>query len=389
MPLEHIETALRKCVAPEFVFGNGARKMVGKYAKNLGAKKVLIVTDPGVIQAGWLEDVTDSLLSVNIPFIIFDDVVPNPRDFNVSAGAKIYHDHQCDGIVSVGGGSPMDCAKGIGIVVSSMQNILEFEGVDKIRYPLPPLICVPTTAGTSADVSQFAIINDSTRHVKIAIVSKSIVPDVALIDPETTLSMSLSLSIYTGLDALTHAFEAYVSNANSSITDIYALEAIDLLFRFLPKVVENEDDIDARAAVMMASLLAGLAFSNASLGVIHAMAHSLGGWLDLPHGLCNAILLDKAVAYNFPYAQKRYIDIASRMGVTCKTLSTKECESVFLKELAYFKESLGLTQKLGHLGVKEEDIAHLSSMSLKDACIVTNPHMPSLKDVMEIFQHAL
>ena len=389
MALEYVETALRKCVAPEFIFGIGARRMAGQYARNLGARKLLVVTDPGVIQAGWLKDVTDSLTAENLSYIVFDDVIPNPRETNVASGAKIYRESKCDGIVSIGGGSPMDCAKGIGIVVSNMRNILEFEGVDKIRYPLPPLICIPTTAGTSADVSQFAIINDSTRHVKIAIISKSIVPDVSLIDPETTLSMDASLSIYTGLDALTHALEAYVSNANSGITDIYAIEAIDLLFRFLPHVAKNLEDMEARASVMMASLLAGLAFSNASLGVVHAMAHSLGGWSDLPHGLCNAILLDKAIKYNYAYATKRYATVASHMGISCGALTSKECASAFLEELLNFKESLGLTQRLGALGVKSNDIAHLSSMALKDVCIVTNPHMPHQQDVEEIFANAL
>ncbi len=358
--------------------------MAGKYAKNLGAKNVLVVSDAGVMASGWVKDVTDSLEKEKINYTLYTNVVPNPRDTNVCEGVKVYREHKCDGIVTVGGGSPMDCAKGIGIVVSNMGTILDYEGVDKIRYPLPPLICIPTTAGTSADVSQFAIINDTTRKVKIAIVSKSIVPDVALIDPEVTLSMETSLSIYTGLDALTHAFEAYVSNANSGITDLYALEAIALLYRALPKVVERPYDIDARASVMMASLLAGLAFSNASLGVVHAMAHSLGGWLDLPHGLCNAILLDHAVAYNFVYAKERYQSIAPRMGLksslTCKEL---------VAHINEFKASLGLTQRLGALGVSGVSIPHLASMALKDACIVTNPKMPTQNEVEEILTHAL
>jgi len=384
MVLKKMELSLRKCVAPEFVFGIEARKMAGKYAKNLGAKHVLVVTDKGVFHAGWVKDVTDSLEKEKVTYTLFADIVPNPRASNVAEGVKVYREHKCDGIVTVGGGSPMDCAKGIGIVVSNMGTILDYEGVDKIRYPLPPLICIPTTAGTSADVSQFAIINDTARKVKIAIVSKSIVPDVALIDPEVTLSMETSLSIYTGLDALTHAFEAYVSNANSGITDLYALEAIALLYRALPKVVERPYDIDARASVMMASLLAGLAFSNASLGVVHAMAHSLGGWLDLPHGLCNAILLDHAVAYNFVYAKERYQSIAPHMGLksslTCKEL---------VAHINEFKASLGLTQRLGALGVSGGSIPHLASMALRDACIVTNPNMPTQEEVEEILTHAL
>lgn len=382
--INHIELSLRKCVTPEFVFGVEARKMAGKYAKNLGTKNVLIVTDKGVRDAGWVEDVINALEAEMIQYTIFDDVVPNPRDTNVLAGVKCYREHKCDGIVTIGGGSPMDCAKGIGIVVSNMGDILAYEGVDKILYPLPPLICIPTTAGTAADVSQFAIINDVKRHVKIAIVSKSIVPDVSLIDPETTLSMDDTLSVYTGMDALTHAFEAYVSNANSAITDLYALEAISLLAKHLPKVVERPYDMDARASVMMASLLAGLAFSNASLGVIHAMAHSLGGWLDLPHGLCNAILLDSAVSYNFSYAQRRYQTIATCMGMKGNVNAEEMC--AFLHAL---KASLGVTQHLGTLGVDEQSIPHLSTMALHDACIVTNPIMPSQHEVEEIFLHAL
>lgn len=384
MMIKQMELSLRKCVSPEFIFGVGARKMASQYAKNLGSKKVLIVTDSGVEKAGWVKDVTDALEQEKINYVIFNNVVPNPRESNVHDGVHLYREHKCDGIIAVGGGSPMDCAKGIGIVVANMGSILDYEGVDKILYPLPPLICVPTTAGSSADVSQFAIINDSQRHVKIAIISKSIVPDVSLIDPETTLSMDVSLSIHTGIDALTHAFEAYVSNAHSNITDLYALEAISLLANALPKVVEHPNDMDARAAVVMASLLSGLAFSNASLGVIHAMAHSLGGWLDLPHGLCNAILLDHAVAYNFSYAKKRYQAIAEQMGM--KGVPTRED---FLEKLHDFKVSLGLTQHLNTLGVSMEVIPHLAEMALQDACIITNPSIPTQHDIEEILIHAL
>lgn len=385
MALKQIELSLRKCVAPEFVFGLGARKLAGKYAKNLGVKHLLIVTDLGVRHFGWVQDVTDELEKENILYTIFDSVVPNPRDTSVDEGAKLYAQNECDGILAIGGGSPMDCAKGIGIVVANGNSILLYEGVDQIRFPLPPLICIPTTAGSSADVSQFAIINDIQRKVKIAIISKAIVPDISLIDPETTLSMDASLSIFTGLDALTHAFEAYVSNAHSGITDLYALEAIELLMTNLPKVAQNLENIEARSSVMMASLLAGLAFSNASLGVIHAMAHPLGGLLDLPHGLCNAILLDSAVAYNFPYATTRYQTIIERMGLTCKA----QTEDTLIKALIDFKASLGLTSKLSALGVREKDIASLSMMALKDACIVTNPKLPLQAEVEEIYAHAL
>lgn len=376
-----VELALRKCVTPEFIFGTGARNLAGKYAKNLGAKRVLLVSDIGVQNAGWVDDVIASLNKASLSYTLFTDIVPNPRDFNVKQGVEIYKQYRCDGIVCIGGGSVIDCAKGIGIVVANGNEILAYEGIDKINSPLPPLICIPTTAGSSADVSQFAIINDTNRKVKIAIISKSIVPDVALIDPQTTLSMDYNLTIYTGLDALTHAIEAYVSNANSSITDIYALEAIKYLYTALPQVAQNLENLEARGAVMMGSLLAGLAFSNASLGAVHAMAHSLGGWLDLPHGLCNAILLDKVIQFNLPYANEKYKPIA-------RIFETKSSQDL-VKSINDFKTNLKLTQSLEKMGVTKSVIPHLSSMALKDACMITNPKFPSQQEVEEIFYHAL
>merc|ERR1711916_201355 len=203
----------------------------------------------------------------------------------------------------------------MGIVVSNQKHILEFEGVDKVEIPAPPLLCIPTTAGTSADVSQFCIITDTKRLVKIAIVSKMTIPDLALIDPETTLSMPLTLTVETGLDALTHAIEAFVSNAHSPMTDVNSLEAIRLIIDNLPKIHENPEDMKYRENMMLGSLYAGLAFSNASLGAVHAMAHSLGGLKDLPHGLCNTILLDKVINYNFDSASDRYRKIADLLNL--------------------------------------------------------------------------
>nr|HPO49099.1 iron-containing alcohol dehydrogenase [Spirochaetota bacterium] len=202
---------LRKFVAPEFVFGVGARKLSGRYLDNLGIKKVLIVTDEGVKNAGWLDKITISLEERDIDYVIYDNVSPNPRDYEVADGSEIYLKNKCSGIIAIGGGSPMDAAKGIGIVSSNGGNILDYEGVDEIKTSIPPLVCVPTTSGSSADVSQFAIITDTKRKVKIAIISKAVVPDVSLIDPETATTMDKDLTAATGLDALTHAVEALVS----------------------------------------------------------------------------------------------------------------------------------------------------------------------------------
>jgi len=267
---------LRKFVAPEFIIGEKARLLAGRYAKNLGARHAMVVTGPHVEKAGWVEGVVKSLGEEGIGHTVFDGVSPNPRDSEVMNGAKIFAEDGCDSIVVVGGGSPIDCAKGIGIVFSNNRHILTFEGVDNIPIPPPPLICIPTTAGTGADVSQFAIISDTGRKVKIAIISKKIVPDIALVDPEPLLTLSKELTAHTGMDALTHSVEAYVSNASSPVTDMYALESIQIVNTYLPRAVEELKKLEWRYQTMLGSLFAGLAFSNASLGAVHAMAHSLG-----------------------------------------------------------------------------------------------------------------
>src|SRR6266545_1428685 len=208
-PMTEEETfELRKFVAPEFIFGIDARKIAGRYAKNYGARRVLVVTDPGVTAAGWTEEVVSSLREAGLDHVVFDAITANPKADEVMSGAGLYRQESCNAIVAVGGGSPMDCAKGIGIVSANNRDILQFEGVDNVALPLPPLICVPTTAGSSADVSQFAIVSDPLQRRKIAIISKMIVPDVALIDPVTTITMPPNLTIWTGIDALCHVIEA-------------------------------------------------------------------------------------------------------------------------------------------------------------------------------------
>lgn len=378
----------RKFVAPEFILGEGALDLVGRYAANLAAKKVFLVTDPGVIRAGLAAKVEKSLAQAGLPFVVFSDVAPNPKDTEVMAGAELYLREQCDVIVAVGGGSPMDCAKGIGIVVSNGANILLFEGVDRVGTPCPPLICVPTTAGSAADISQFAIITDTTRKVKFAIISKVLVPDLALVDPLSTLTMPAALTAATGLDALVHAIEAYVSNANSPVTDLHALEAIRLVARNLKGAIEHPQDLGFRNPMMRASLLAGLAFSNASLGLVHAMAHSLGGLLNLPHGDCNALLLEYVVAYNFDSAPERYVDIAEAFGLEIAGLPRETQKGRLVEALRRFRIEAGVTGGLREQGISKADLPKLAENALKDPCIVTNPVQPTVQEIETIYERA-
>jgi alcohol dehydrogenase class IV len=380
---------LRKFVAPEFIFGAGARRLAGRYAKNFGASKVLVVTDPGVCAAGWPGQVMEGLEEDRIPYTVFEGVSPNPRDEEVSAGAEVYRSEGCDAIVAVGGGSPMDCAKGIGIVSSNRKPILEFEGVDRVPVPMPPLICVPTTSGSSADVSQFAIFRDTRERVKIAVVSKAVVPDVALIDPETLVTLSPYLTACTGIDALVHAIEAFVSTAHSPVTDLHALEAIRLVSSSLLEAVARPEDVELRGRVMLGSLEAGLAFSNASLGAVHALSHSVGGFLDLPHGECNAILLDPVIAFNFETAGDRYRKIAEALRLDLRGMNDRAVRSAIIEEIGRLKRAVGIRDRLGEKGVGNTDLPELAKKALRDPCIVTNPRRPNARDIEVVYEEAL
>jgi len=381
--------SLRKFVAPEIIFGIGARKLAGKYAKQFSGKKVLIVTDKGVIKAGWLKDIEESLNEVNIPYHVFSSVSPNPRSEEVMTGAETFRETQCNIILSLGGGSPMDCAKGIGIVANNGGHILDYEGVDKISRPVPPLIFIPTTAGSSADVSQFAIITNIEEQIKIAIISKSIVPDISLIDPTTTSSMNPYLTACTGIVALVHAVEAYVSTGSGVLTDTFALESLQLVSDYLPALMSDITNPQLREKIMLASMKAGLAFSNAILGAVHAMAHSLGGYLDLPHGECNAMLLEHVVNYNFSHAGERYTRIAGIMGIETEGLRESQVLPKLIDRIIDLKKEVGIINSLSEKGVGSGDIPPLAQKAVKDACLITNPRKADTDDLQTIYHEAM
>ncbi|HEY3284351.1 MAG TPA: alcohol dehydrogenase-like regulatory protein ErcA [Armatimonadota bacterium] len=384
-----IALGLRKFVAPEIVYGPGALAAVRHYGANLGARRALLVTDPGVRSAGWCGQVESELRAAGTSFVVFDGVTPNPKDYEVAAGAELYLSESCDVIVAVGGGSPMDCAKAIGVVVSNEQQVDAFEGVDRIEVPGPPLICIPTTAGSSADVSQFAIITDTRRATKMAIISKALVPDVALVDPTTTRTMGPSLTAATGLDALCHALEAYASTASSPLTDLHALEAVRLVSHHLPDVVREPDNLIARDLVMRGSLMAGLAFSNASLGLVHAMAHALGGMLDSVHGECNAILLEHVVRFNYGARAAKYEQAALAIGLEVSELPVDKQGELLGQALADLRRSLGVTGTLGSMGVTLAHLPDLAARALRDPCLATNPIIPDQEDIEHVYGQAL
>lgn len=376
---------LRKFVAPELVAGPGAIGLAGRYAANFGARRALVVSDAGVIACGWTQKVIASLQEGGVATVVFSDLSSNPRAAEVMTGAALYRAHGCDVLVAVGGGSAIDCAKGIGIVVAEGRSVLAFEGVDKLDVPTPPLVCVPTTSGSAADVSQFAIILDEPQRRKVAIVSKMLVPDVSLLDPETLTTMPADVSAFTGLDALTHAIEAYVSNAHFSLTDMMALEAVERVRRFLLPSLAEPLNVDYRNGMMLASLNAGMAFSNAILGAVHAMAHSLGGETDAPHGECNALLLGPVVEQNFCAAPDRYREIARRLGLTLPAAEPKAAAAL-ADGLERLRRQAGLTRSLRDLGVSRKQLRRMMENALADPCMATNPRRYSAEEVVRIYE---
>jgi alcohol dehydrogenase len=379
---------LVKFLAPEFVFGSGARKLAGRYIKNLGSRRALVVSDPGLKELGWVDEVAATLDEEGVPYALFLDVHANPRDEDCEKGAKLYEEADCDAILSVGGGSPTDCAKGIGILSANAGPLRAYEGIDRIPRPGPPLVCVPSTSGASADVSQFAIIRDMASKRKMAIVSRMLVPDIALIDPDVTMTMSSELTAATGIDALVHAIEAFVSNASSPITDIHALEAMRIIPAALPRAVYSPHDAEARCLMSRASMEAGLAFSNAILGAVHAMAHAVGGLCDSPHGECNAILLPEVVRANFPAAAGKYRDAARAIGIPYLTGEDDDGDRI-AEGLRALTAALPCARRLSAFRVSREDIPGLVSLALSDPCMLTNPRQLTREEVADIYERCI
>jgi alcohol dehydrogenase len=372
------------------LMGIGAHKEIGNQIQTLGAKKPLIVTDKGITGAGITEQIVNMVKEdIGVNCAVFDETVPNPTDKNVHDGLEIYKSNGCDSIISLGGGSPHDCGKGIGIMATNGGKIHDYEGVDKSAKDMPPFIAVNTTAGTASEMTRFCIITDTSRKVKMAIVDWRVTPTVAINDPLLMAGMPPALTAATGMDALTHAVEAYVSTAATPVTDACALQAISLIAGNLRAAVANGADMIARDQMAYAEYLAGMAFNNASLGHVHAMAHQLGGFYDLPHGVCNAILLPHVSKFNLIAKMERFGDIAKAMGENLEGLSKRAAADVALEAIKTLSTDVGIPSGLGELGVKEADLKIMAENAQKDACGLTNPRCPTLEDVIQIYKNAI
>ncbi|HDJ2741632.1 TPA: L-threonine dehydrogenase [Salmonella bongori] len=354
-----------------------------------GFRRILIVTDAMLKKLGMAGDIQKALQERDIFSVIYDGTQPNPTTGNVAAGLKLLKENGCDSVISLGGGSPHDCAKGIALVAANGGDIRDYEGVDRSAKPQLPMIAINTTAGTASEMTRFCIITDEERHIKMAIVDKHVTPLLSVNDSSLMVGMPKSLTAATGMDALTHAIEAYVSVAATPITDACALKAVTMIAENLIVAVEEGSNVQAREAMAYAQFLAGMAFNNASLGYVHAMAHQLGGFYNLPHGVCNAVLLPHVQVFNSQVAAARLRDCAAAMGVDVSGMSEAEGAQACVAAIRELSQKVNIPAGLRELNVKEEDIPVLATNALKDACGLTNPIQATHDEIMEIYRAAM
>ena len=377
------------------LIGIGAHKEIPARIRSLGGKKPLLVTDKGITGVGITKQIVDILKAEGMDCVVYDETIPNPTDKNVADGVKVYQDNKCDSLITLGGGSSHDCGKGVGLVIANGGTIHDYEGVDKSTNPMPPYIAVNTTAGTASEMTRFCIITDTSRKVKMAIVDWRVTPGIALDDPLLMMGMPPSLTAATGMDALTHSVEAYVSTIATPITDACAEKSIRLVSKYLRRAVANGQDIEAREGMCYAQYLGGMAFNNASLGHVHAMAHQLGGFYDLPHGECNAILLPHVEQYNLIANIDRFCDMAEWLGADISGMSKRDGADECLAAIRKLSSDVGIPDGLIALGerygkkVSEKDIAIMTANAQKDACGLTNPRCMSDAAVAAIYKAAL
>ncbi|CAI0955619.1 L-threonine dehydrogenase [Serratia quinivorans] len=371
------------------MIGSGCLDEAAKTMKQQGLRHALIVTDKVLNNIGVVAQVQQLLAVQQIESCVYDGTHPNPTTLNVKQGLALLQEHRCDCVVSLGGGSPHDCAKGIALVATNGGEIKDYEGVDRSAKPQLPMIAINTTAGTASEMTRFCIITDEARHIKMAIVDKHVTPILSVNDPHLMAGMPKGLTAATGMDALTHAIEAYVSSAANPITDACALKAVTMIAESLRDAVADGSNMQARENMAYAQFLAGMAFNNASLGYVHAMAHQLGGFYDLPHGVCNAVLLPHVQEFNARVCAPRLKDVAVAMGLDVKHLNDPQGAAACIAAIRLLAKDVGIPAGLLDLKVKEQDFDTLAANALKDACGFTNPIQATHEQIVAIFRAAM
>ena len=373
-------------------FGKGAREELAPEIKNRGFKKAFVVTDKSLAECGVINKVTDVLEKAGIPFEVYSEVKPNPTLKNVTDGIETCKRSGADVIVAVGGGSSIDTAKGISIVMTNPDraDIVSLNGASNTVNRGMPVIALPTTSGTAAEVTINYVITDEEREVKMVCVDPHDIPIMAIVDSDLMATMPKSLASATGMDALTHAVEGYITKAHNTMSDMFHMKAIKLIFKYLPAAV-NEKDEEAIEMMGLAQYIAGMGFSNVGLGIVHSMAHQLGAVYDTPHGLANAILLPTVMRFNGenPETAQRFREILCEIGrPDAANLNDQDVINTFVWMISELSKSVGITQRVRDVGAKEEDFEMLADKAMQDPCKPGNPREVSKEDFIELFRRA-
>ena len=370
------------------LIGCGVVNEIGSHIRELGYNKALLVTDHYIAGSDILSKVTAPLESEKIDYVIYSEVDPNPTVKNVEEGLAILKENGCDFIISLGGGSPQDAASSISILATNGGRPQDYEGVHKSKERGLPVVAINTTAGTSAEITINYVITDEERKVKMVMVDKNSLALMSVNDPELMVSMPKSLTAATGMDALTHAIEALVTPGAYGVTKKLSIGAIELIKEFLPRAVEKGDDMEAREAMVNAIFLGGMAFNNAGLGYVHAMAHQLGAVYHLPHGVCCAMILPIVERENAKHVPEAFRDVAKGLGLHIENKSDQECADYAIFEIEKLSAAVGIPKKLTELDIKEEefDFEFLSKNALLDTCAPGNPFMPTLEETIALYK---
>ncbi len=371
-------------------FGPGVISKIGERAKMLGMKKPVIVTDKFLenLKNGAVAQTLASLKKSGVDYVVYNEVEPNPKIHNIKEVKTLYEKEDADSIITVGGGSAHDTGKGAGIIMTNGDDITKLAGIETLKNPLPPLIAVNTTAGTGSELTRHAVITNEETHLKFVVVSWRNIPLVSFNDPTLMLDIPKGLTAATGMDAFVQAVEPYVSVDHNPITDSQCIQAIKLIESSLREAVANGHNLQARTKMVEAEMLAGMAFNNANLGYVHAMAHQLGGQYDAPHGVCCALLLPYAEEYNLIADPERFAQLARIMRENTDGLSSRDAAELSIKAMKQVSEDVGIPHSIKDIGAKPEDFDLMAENALKDGNAFSNPRKGTKEDIVKIFQEA-
>jgi len=372
-------------------FGPGAREVLPKEIVRLGLHKAFVATDKDLIKFGVADKVLDVLKAAGIPYEVFSEIKPNPTVSNVKAGVKAFAASGADFILAIGGGSSIDTSKAIGIITNNpnFNDVVSLEGVADTKKKAVPIIALPTTAGTAAEVTINYVITDEESQKKMVCVDSNDIPAIAIVDAELMYSLPKGLTASTGLDALTHAIEGLITKGAWEMSDMFEIKAIEMIARYLETAVNEPSNAEARNGMAVAQYIAGMAFSNVGLGVVHGMAHPLGAIFDIPHGIANALLLPIIMEFNAPAALDKYMDIAKAMNVYQPGMSREEAADAAVDAVKSLAIRVGIPQHLSELGIREDDLERLAESAFTDVCTPGNPREVSKEIILELYKKAL